>query len=110
MRYPFTNEGFVSLQEQLQQLDNQALSQEASLISADFSNWLISNFELDSNQQLFLKQIAPSALALYGAETAFAVENRLTVTLNKDDKDEDEQGKIIWNESSLKCKIRHQQL
>lgn len=104
MRYPFTNEGFVALQEQLQQLDNQALSQEASLISADFSKWLISNFELDSNQQLFLKQIAPSALALYGAETAFAVENRLMVTLKKDDKDEDEQGKIIWNESSLSAR------
>lgn len=104
MKYPFTNEGFAELQAQLYQLDDQALTTEANLIRADFSGWLISNFELDSNQQLFLRQIAPSALALYGAETAFAVENRLMVTLDKDEKDKDEQGKIIWSTSSLSAR------
>lgn len=104
MKYPFTNEGFVALQEQLQHLDNQSLSQEANVIRSDFSQWLLTNFELDHQQQTFLTQLASSALSLYGAQTAFAIENRLTVALDKDEKDKDEQGKVIWDSSSLTAK------
>ncbi|SOD15123.1 hypothetical protein [Pedobacter xixiisoli] len=102
MKYPFTNEGFVQLQKQLQQLDDQALSAEAAKIRADFSQWLLTHFELSRRQESFLAQINPSAISLYSAETAFAVENRLIVRLDKE-KDKDEQGKIIWNVSSLKA-------
>lgn len=103
MKYPFTNEGFAALQQQLHQLDDQSLTVEANLIRADFGQWLFSKFELSQNQQSFFLQLTPSAQALYSAETAFAVENRLMVTLDKDEKEKEEQGKIIWNVSTLKA-------
>ncbi len=106
MKYPFTNAGFIALQQQLYQLDDQSLSAEANLIQTNFGQWLFSNFELSPNQQSFFSQLNASAVALYGSETAFAVANRLMVTLDKDekDKDKDEQGKIIWSTSSLSAK------
>lgn len=104
MKYPFTNEGFVALQAQLHQLDNQALANEAKLIQADLGQWLQSKFEFSPQQQTFLSNLPSSAVALYSAETAFAVENRLMVTLDKDEKDKEEQGKIIWDKSSLSAR------
>mgnify|MGYP006148607529 FL=1 len=106
MKYPFTNAGFIALQQQLYQLDDQSLSAEANLIQTNFGQWLFSNFELSLKQQSFFSQLNPSAVSLYASETAFAVANRLTVTLDKndEDKDEDEQGKIIWSVSSLNAR------
>lgn len=105
MSYPFTNEGLVQLQEQLHQLNHQALAEEVKLIRADFSQWVLSHFELSPTQQAFLAQVDPSAIALYCAETAFAVENRLMFALDKEEKEDDEQGKIIWNVSTLSAKV-----
>ncbi|MFN0255003.1 hypothetical protein [Pedobacter ureilyticus] len=106
MKYPFTNAGFMALQQQFHQLDDQSLSTEANLIQTNFGQWLFLHFELSPKQQSFFSQLAPSAVALYACETAFALENRLMVSLDKDekDKDKDEQGKIIWSVSSLSAR------
>lgn len=106
MKYPFTNAGFIALQQQLHQLDDQSLLTEANLIQTNFGQWLFSKFELSPSQQFFFSQLNASAVSLYSSETAFAVANRLMVTLDKEDKDKDkdEQGKIIWSISSLSAR------
>lgn len=109
MKYPFTQGGFVQLQQALHALTNAQLLLEASTIRHDFSDWILSHFTLNTQQQHFLENLPPSSLDLFAAETAFAVQYRLPVVLHKpttddDDDDDDEQGKIIWNSSSLSAK------
>lgn len=108
MKYSFSNEGFAALQQHLYQFDDARLSEEAAQVSNNFKQWLAQWFALSSGQEKFLASLAPSALALYSAETAFAIEHRLAIYLDKDEtgkgNEEEEQGKVIWDRSSLSAK------
>ncbi|MGY3055238.1 hypothetical protein ACVWYG_003453 [Pedobacter sp. UYEF25] len=100
--YPFTNEGFQDLQQQLYVLTDLELESEAAEIRTDFIAWMISNFALQPSQLIFIGGIEVKAARWLAEQTAFAIENRLPISLQKETPEEDdEQGKIIWPKSTL---------
>jgi len=103
-KFPFTPLGFLALQEELYLLTDLELKMESTLIQQDFHIWMCTHFELSQDQLLFLTSIDPRAQLLITIQTAFAIENRLPISLNKDANSLTDQGKIIWPNSSLSAK------
>lgn len=81
--YPFTPEGVQELLQDLYQLPDAELQQEAELVQADFITWVSAHFQLDANQLAFLNGIAEPTLFLMAAQVAFAMYSRLPITLIK---------------------------
>ena len=101
-KYPFNNGGFQDLQQQLYVLTDVELEVEAAAIRTDFINWMDSNFDLQPAQLMFIAAIDVKAARWLAEQTAFAIENRLPISLQKETAEEDdEQGKIIWPKSTL---------
>ncbi len=104
LKFPFSNEGLTLLQEMLYYQNDARLAATAAIIRKNFRKWLLNYFELGESQQQFLQQIDERSLKKFAQETAFAIENRLTILLKKEPKAEQlEQGKIIWDVSTLKA-------
>ncbi|RYF25072.1 MAG: hypothetical protein EOO42_04510 [Flavobacteriales bacterium] len=101
-KFPFNNEGFQALQANFYQLSDEELNHEALQIEANFTQWVETNFYLDEKQVSYLGAIDARVQRLLAFNTSFAIANRLPIALNKTENDtKDEQGKIIWPESSL---------
>lgn len=105
-KYPFSEAGFAALQAMLYTKTDEQLHLEALSINYEFSAWLVRHFELSAEQQGFLSQLSNAASQFMADQTAFAVANRLNISLDKeggddDDDDDDGGGKIIWTTSSL---------
>ncbi len=102
-KYPFSNEGFQGLQQQLYALTNADLDAQAVAIRTGLSAWMDLNFELQPSQLQFINSLETKAVRWLAEQTAFAIENRLPISLTKDTptENDDEQGKIIWPKSTL---------
>jgi len=79
---PFTPAGVTALQTQLNALSAGDLKTQAGLIRSDFSSWIQTNFTLDADQKTYLAGIDSEFMILATALTAFAVENKLTISLS----------------------------
>ena len=78
---PFTPAGVTAKQTELNALSQQDLETQAGLIRSNFQSWISTNFTLDQAQQTYLNGINSEFIVLASALTAYAVENKLTVTL-----------------------------
>ena len=101
--YPFTNAGFVELQTHLYALSDSELHAEAASIHLQFNTWMEANFELNTQQILFLVRLDARMTDLLAFLTSFAVENRRPISLHKEEPppEDDGQGKIIRPKSTL---------
>jgi len=79
---PFTPAGMAALQAELNALSQADLQTQANLIRSDFQSWVSDNFTLDSDQQTYLSSISAEFIVLASSITAYAVENKLPVTLS----------------------------
>ena len=78
---PFTPDGVQQKQAELNQLSQSDLQAQANLISSDLRSWVSDNFSLDQNQQAYLTAMADQFISYAANLTAFAVVNKLPVTL-----------------------------
>jgi hypothetical protein len=83
MKQQFSTEGVAAWQQSLQSSSNQQLQEIAAKITANFKAWLTQTFELTSSQVDYFHHLNASFVQLTAAQIAFAVANRLPVTLNK---------------------------
>lgn len=97
---PFTPTGVQAKQTELYALSNNDLLTQANLIRSDLRTWVKNNFILDQTQQAFLSSIDNRWIQETAAETGFAVENRLPVTLTTKGSGS---GKLIHKGGSLGC-------
>ena len=103
--FPFTNAGFLSLQIELYQLNDEQLATIAKQVYEHFEDWVNEQFELTEKQLLYLSQIDERAKNLLAFNTSFALANRLPISLAKDGESTgDDQGKIIWPQRTLTAK------
>ncbi|MDQ8005257.1 MAG: hypothetical protein REI64_10690 [Pedobacter sp.] len=79
----FTTAGAAELMQALYGLDDVALKQEADLVLADFSSWLISKFNFDDSQVNYLNGMSKILLQFTGSQVSFAMRHRLPITLEK---------------------------
>lgn len=108
-KYPFSEVGFVALQQMLYAQTDEQLHLEALSANYEFSDWLLRYFELSPTQVLFLASLTTGTRQFLGNQTAFALANRLTISLAKEPSvasraegdDDDDEGKIIWTTNSL---------
>jgi len=103
-KQPFTNAGFQALQAMLYINSDAELNQEADQITYDFIGWIITHFELDPSQVVFLVEIEHRVLSFIAAQTSFAVANRLNIQLDKplfSYDAEEKPGKIIKTTTTL---------
>ena len=102
-KFPFDELGFLALQQELYQLSEEALRVESQTIKYSFTTWLPSRFELSIRQLSFLNNMDERDLVFIAEQTSFAVENRLPISLTKEEPpaDGDDQGKIIYTKSNL---------
>jgi len=78
---PFTPAGVQQKQTELYQLSDDLLAEQADQIRSDFRTWLNNNFILDTDQQSYLSGIDDRFIQISSQETAFAVQNRLSITI-----------------------------
>lgn len=98
----FTPAGVEQVLQGLYAQSNQIIEEEAKALRADLRNWLAQHFELNPHQQEFINKLHNDAIAHYAHLGAFAINNRLPVTLAVAPKDEDdEQGKIVYTDTNV---------
>lgn len=102
-KFPFTNAGFVDLQQVLYAYPDAELQTEAQLIHSNFIVWVDNHFILSAEQLHFLNCLDNREINLLAYLTSFAVENRRPVVLHAEEPppDDDKQGKIIKPKSTL---------
>lgn len=103
MKHPFTPEGIAAWQQSLQPLTQQQLQELASQITANFKIWLANTFILEPSQLNYLKSINAYFLQLLAAQLAFAVANKLNVTLTKPQSSALRGTKLIRDKSTLQA-------
>jgi len=79
--YPFTPQGVQDKLEELYALSDAALFVQAAAIEADFSSWIVSNFSLSPEQEVFLDDMNEEALNYFGSQCALCFRHRLPITL-----------------------------
>jgi hypothetical protein len=104
MKYIFTNLGVQQLQEWLYAQDNESLAMAAQQLRNDFKAWVADHFELTAQQLQYLSQLDEQSTTFFAAECAFAVGNRLNISLDKEGVPSDDQGKVIWTTNTLIAK------
>lgn len=100
-KQPFTNVGFINQQTVLYALPNEQLFLVADDIALNFKQWMNEHFELDSTQVQFLANLDNRAIHFLATQTNIAVANRLQITLEKPEDDDDKTGKIIKPKSNF---------
>lgn len=98
--FPLTPQGVTELTATLYGLPQQDLQNEADAVGADFGAWIKSHFDLTASQITYLDNIDQGWKDNAAAETKYALENQLEITLIKDSfsRGEDEggdRGKLI---------------
>jgi hypothetical protein len=86
MKFSFDYDGFLALQNELFQMDDEALKIESDLILDDFISWLCNYFMLDENQLIFFHSLDEKAKRLLCIDISFAIENRLPIGWQSPDK------------------------
>lgn len=98
---PFSQPGFELLQTELYALDDVLLQLEADAIAINFKAWMNQHFELSVKQLTFLNLIDQKAVYFLEMQTSFAVANRLPITLQKTEDDDEKTGKVIKPKSKF---------
>jgi len=78
----FTPSGVTALQTELNALSASDLQTQVSAILSNFSSWLSTNFTLTTDQQTYLSGMDSQFLNYASKQTAFAVWNKLTISLS----------------------------
>lgn len=84
-KFPFSNEGFQALQQNLYALSDPDLFAVSNRVFNHFNEWMAENFDLSPSQIDFLETLSPKMTNFLSAQTAMAIGNRLPVTLTKPD-------------------------
>lgn len=103
MKQPFTPEGAANVLASLYKLPDNALMLEAQAFSQHLKLWLRQHFELNAHQEAYLAQLNEQATTFYAQLGGFAMQYRLPITLNVAAKepDKDDQGKIVYTNSTV---------
>jgi hypothetical protein len=80
MSYPLTSQGVVDLLEELYELSNQDLADQADAIETDFRTWVAENFTLTSPQLTYLGGMAEKDVIYFGQQCAFCFIHRLNIS------------------------------
>lgn len=92
----FTPAGVMALQTELYMLSNVQLLVEVDDLQLNFKNWINTHLDLSAAQLNFLTELDPRAFSFLVTQTAIAVANRLSISLEKEpDDDDDKTGKVI---------------
>lgn len=78
----FTPSGVTALQSELNALSASDLETQVSSILSDFKSWLNTNFTLTTDQQTYLSNMDSQFITYASRQTAFAVWNKLTISLS----------------------------
>lgn len=82
-KQPFNEAGLSAVLEMLYNLNNDALLAEVSKLENNFSDWINTQFELTPQQATFFGQLNAQIMNFVTHQTAFAVANRLPISLIK---------------------------
>ena len=77
----FSPTGMAALQAELNNLSDEDLQTQVGLIQSDLASWVGDNFNLTEDQATFLSNMDSQFLSYAANLTAFAVGNKLTVSL-----------------------------
>ncbi len=75
-KYPLTSEGVRAKQEELFKLSDEKLQEQAVVISEDYKNWILQNFELTDEQLKTLEETPQNFNYIVGWQSASAIINR----------------------------------
>lgn len=78
---PFTSAGAQQKIAELYALPDSQLLVQADLARTQFRQWVSDNFVLDAAQTVYLNAISPAWLEASGADTSYALRNRLDIKL-----------------------------
>jgi len=101
MLYPFSEIGVADLFEELYNLSDTLLNDEANDAKGDFKGWLESKFDLSIPQQGYLDGLPTEWLEYSGMTVSVAMRSRQPVMLDQSAVAAPESSKIIRNEATL---------
>lgn len=105
-KFPFNAAGVDALVSQLYSLSDPDLQTEASNLKMQFKTWLAAHFLLNAKQLAYLQQLNVEASNYLADQLAFALSNRLGISLAQDPpEEEDEQGKIIVPKNNIQVQL-----
>ncbi len=106
-KFPFTPIGVAAMCQHFFELPDTDLQAAANELAEDFTQWVQTTFSLSESQTKYLMSIAPRVLAFMAANAAFALSNRLPITLQKAEtvEPEPDDSKVTKPKSNLSATI-----